>query len=1013
MLRILLSLITVLICAVSFAQEGYWQQEVNYQIEVKLNDKTHELQGAEVMEYINNSPNELSFIYMHLWPNAYSSDESAMAKQLYENGELDFYYSEKQDRGFIDSIDFKVDNETVRWELDSTHVDIAKIYLNKPLKSGEKVTISTPFHVKIPLGIYSRLGHMGESYQITQWYPKPAVYDKNGWNQMPYLTQGEFYSEFGSYDVSITLPENYVLGATGDLIDGEDELAWLNEKVLLTEAKTSYDDNMDFPESSEKTKTLRFKQNNVHDFAWFADKRYHVLKGEVELPHSKEKVTTWAMFTNSEADLWTSSIEYINDAIYYYSLWNGDYPYKHCTAVDGALSAGAGMEYPNITVIGKSGSAFLLETVIMHEVGHNWFYGILGSNERMHPWMDEGLNSFNEKRYTETKHPDVNIAGDNSYNGVLKIFDMAQHLHKEQYYIGYQIGARKDLDQPIEFPSADYTYINYGTIVYGKSAVSFDYLMAYLGEQTMDKAMQKYFDTWKFKHPQPEDLRKILEEESEKELTWFFDDLLNTTKKLDYKIISAKQEEATYQVKIKNTGEINGPYSICGIKDDSILVTKWFEGVSTSETVDFPSGDYDKLRIDYQLDMPENKRKNNTLKTKGLFKKCEPLKLQFLVSLENPDKTQLFFTPTIGWNSYDKTMIGLAFYNAMMPQKNLEYAISPMYSFTAGEPVGSGFVNFNFLPKSSLLRQISIGVSGQRYHMNFDTDAQGYNSFQKISPRVDFFFKKKKARSTISHQLTIKGIQIMESKYTSLNYLLPAGSDPAYGKGQTIKSFGQAIYSFQNHKTLNPFDANITAEVTNDFAKISGEANFQFDFKKEGKEVKIRLFAGSFLFNESIRGRYKFRLDGISGYNDYTYDHVYLGRNENTGAFNQQFAMGYGGFKTPTTYSGGDYTIPYTVGSSSKWLVAININADIPIGVPIGVFIDVGYGAYDGATVQYDFGLYVSVLKDVAEIYFPVAWSKDIENAQGAYNTSYGNLIRFILHIEKINPFQLLRDFEF
>ncbi|MBT6438581.1 MAG: hypothetical protein HOK72_02675, partial [Flavobacteriales bacterium] len=250
MLRISIALVITLVSFISIAQEDYWQQEVNYTIDVKLNDKSHELNGYETMQYINNSPDELDFIYIHLWPNAYKNDESAMAKQLYENGELDFYYSEDKDRGFIDSLNFEIDGKTVKWKIDSTHVDIAKLYLNSPLKSGEKISITTPFHVKIPLGIYSRLGHMGESYQITQWYPKPAVYDKNGWNQMPYLTQGEFYSEFGSFDVSITLPENYVLGATGDMVDGEEELAWLNEKVLLTEAKTSYDENMDFPESS-------------------------------------------------------------------------------------------------------------------------------------------------------------------------------------------------------------------------------------------------------------------------------------------------------------------------------------------------------------------------------------------------------------------------------------------------------------------------------------------------------------------------------------------------------------------------------------------------------------------------------------------------------------------------------------------------------------------------------------------------------------------------------------------
>jgi hypothetical protein len=171
-------------------------------------------------------------------------------------------------------------------------------------------------------------------------------------------------------------------------LQNKGEIKRLNQLAKVTDTITKFSDDLSFPLSDLTTKTLRYTQNNIHDFGWFADKRFHVLKGEVEVPHTNEKVTIWTMFTNNEADLWKNSIEYMHDALYYYSLWNGDYPYKQCTAVDGTISAGGGMEYPNVTVIGESGSAYLLEEVIMHEVGHNWFYGMLGNNERDHPWMD-------------------------------------------------------------------------------------------------------------------------------------------------------------------------------------------------------------------------------------------------------------------------------------------------------------------------------------------------------------------------------------------------------------------------------------------------------------------------------------------------------------------------------------------------------------------------------------------------------------------------------------------------
>ncbi|MEY3200430.1 MAG: hypothetical protein RJA13_2388, partial [Bacteroidota bacterium] len=212
----------------AFAQ-NYWQQEVNYTIKVKLNDENHTLSAFEEFEYINNSPNSLDSIYIHLWPNAYRNGKTALAKQQYKDGKTILKFGEnklnaKQDLGGIDSLDFKVNGKTVsldfkvngktvNWEYDKKHIDICVLYLSSPLKSGERISISTPFKVKIPSGEISRLGHIDQSYQITQWYPKPAVYDKNGWHPIPYLNQGEFYSEFGSFDVTITLPENYVVGA--------------------------------------------------------------------------------------------------------------------------------------------------------------------------------------------------------------------------------------------------------------------------------------------------------------------------------------------------------------------------------------------------------------------------------------------------------------------------------------------------------------------------------------------------------------------------------------------------------------------------------------------------------------------------------------------------------------------------------------------------------------------------------------------------------------------------------
>jgi len=347
-----LSALAICFGKVAHGQE-YFQQEVNYTIRVSLNDSLHELNADINIEYINNSPDTLNEIFFHLWANAYKNNSTVFAKQLLENGNKKFFEAADSLKGYIDDLYFSVNGEKVDWEYVDGNPDICKLKLKTPLKSGEKIIISTPFHVKLPKGIFSRLGHMGQAYQITQWYPKPAVYDANGWNYFPYLNQGEFYSEFGSFDVFITLPKNYIVGATGDLVDCPDEIEFLDSIAAVTEDISEFEKSLLFPKSSKDLKTLHYHQDKVHDFAWFADKRYYVLKSSVELPYSKDTVTTWAMFLGVNAGYWKKSPEYIRDAIYWYSYWNGDYPYRHCTAVDGASSAGGGMEYPNITVVGN------------------------------------------------------------------------------------------------------------------------------------------------------------------------------------------------------------------------------------------------------------------------------------------------------------------------------------------------------------------------------------------------------------------------------------------------------------------------------------------------------------------------------------------------------------------------------------------------------------------------------------------------------------------------------------
>ena len=694
------TILIVLIPAFILAESAYFQQDVKYTIEVTLDDSTHTLTAHETLIYTNHSPDTLEFIWFHLWPNAYKNTETAYAKQAFKNGSTRFYYAKDENRGYIDNLDFSIEGTPAEWAFHEEWIDVAKVMLHQPLLPGESITIETPFFVKLPK-VYSRLGHTGKHYEITQWYPKPAVYDRNGWHPMPYLNMGEFYSEFGTFDVKITLPENYRIMATGDLVNGEAEFVWLDSlaiegdalhtldkkefkkkmKVLSGRKKSKLgllkkDDGREIPEENTKTKTLHFRQENVHDFAWFADPKWIVRKGELKLADSTRTVTLWSMYLPKNAELWEKSLEYIHDAGYWYSEFYGDYPYNHITAVDGDMSAGGGMEYPNITVISSGGSKDLLEFVIMHEVGHNWFYGILGSDEREHAWMDEGLNEYANIKYWEKKYPERNgqiIVQDFIQNklGIAKHIDFRWMMG----YMGYAGRAISGDDQPIELPSVDYHPGNYGSIVYAKSAIVLRFLQHYLGEQKMDKIMQDYYETWKFKHPQPGDFRSLVESHLDEDLSWFFDDLINDTKVIDYAI-----EKDVNGIVLRNNGTITCPVEVAYYDaEGNEIGNEWHRGISSPKQIEMPENAV-KAVIDPTDQMPDIRRTNNSTK--------RPIKFHFVFDQPDYGKKEWYWLPWLIGNTYNGATPGLVLYSGFIPTYDYGISLVPMWDFKHERPIG-------------------------------------------------------------------------------------------------------------------------------------------------------------------------------------------------------------------------------------------------------------------------------------------------------------------------------------
>lgn len=979
-------LLAVLSLTTARSQE-YFQQEVNYNIQVELDDTAHTLKAFESLTYHNNSNEALTYIYFHLWPNGYKSNETELGKQILEGSGKGLYLNNPDQAGYIDSLDFEVDGKKVSWEYDPEHIDICKVLLNEPLQPGDEITITTPFFVKLPSSKMSRLGHIGQSYHITQWYPKPAVYDHKGWHPYPYLDMGEFYSEFGSFEVAITLPDNYYVGATGKL-QNQDEVEYMQDRVAATRAITSYDqDDKNFPESSNSTKTLRYKDSNIHDFAWFADKRYNILQGEVELPHSGRTVKTWAYFPNHQAELWKESIQYINDAVYYYSLWYGDYPYDNCSAVCGPFGDG-GMEYPQITLIHKAATSMALELVIAHEVGHNWFYGILGSNERLHPWMDEGLNTFSEMRYMAAKYPTkdaINMQIENER--AARFMGMDGMPYASMHQAIYQLMASRNADASPSERSEGLKGLNYSAIAYSKTGLSFQHLMSYLGEDKMNECMREYYETWKFRHPYPEDLRVIFEKNTGEDLSWLFDQLMGSTKKLDYGISKARSN----RVLIKNHGKVVAPVLVIEKDAEGKKTEHWVKGFEHKYWVDLKDPEKTESVELYGWTFPEVNSSNNFARTKGLFKNTDPIEVRSLGLLNRPGQSAINILPAGGWNHHNGMMVGAMIYSDIFPMPRLEYQIVPMYSLGNGDLAGLGKVQYHFLPSGDKIQRITAHASARQFGYG-ETSGQYY---QKVAGGLDFkLYPGEKAISNVM------GVEYIYASH--LGRLLNGR--------RSMTHYFKLNFDRTSQSKLAPYKLHADLHGNNHFAKAQAEFTYKHIYLYNNS-LDIRGFAGVFLYkDESLPSVYNFNVSGVSGGNDYLFNQLFLARFEAPASKNvaaNQFANEQGGFAAFSPF-----------GSSEEYIISCNVSSSLPIkkNIPLQAYANVALVG-DNAFIEqsdplyYEAGVKLQVLRGIFEIYAPLLVTEDVRDYLDASTSSYFEQVRFTLNLSELNLIDKAKDF--
>lgn len=929
------------------ASAQYWQQRVDYTIDVKLLEKEKSLEGFAQIVYINNSPDTLSFIWFHLWPNAHKNDRTAFSEQMLRNGNTAFYFSDEEQRGYINRLDFSVDNKRINFELDSAHIDIAKLYLNVPLLPGDSVHITTPFFVKLP-AFFSRSGYTNDLLIAAQWYPKPAVYDSRGWHPMPYLDQGEFYSEFGNFTVNISVPEDFIVAASGSL-QSQNELIFLKKQgKIAPEKQPNYlqylqkkksssakfhskqknrSDKTNLSVSATNYKTLHYTLNNAHDFAWFASKKFIVQYDTVKIDNNT--VDAFAFYLPNMLKSWQPALGYIKSAVRFYSKNLIPYPYPSIAAVgtESTTSYG-GMEYPGITLITGKMSGPDLDEVLSHEIGHNWFYGIAGSNERSHAWMDEGMNSFYEKRYMQQRY-----GAGYSVQGYPKFLRNKLPESLMDAALRGKIHVYKD--QPIETPSDAFEQFNYGLVAYEKAQQWMLKLETTMGAEKFDRMMQSYFQKWKFKHPYPQDFRAEVEQFAEQDVSGHFE-LLNTTGLMD---------SSLHRKKLK-------PGFLFNLNE-----TDKYQYINFLPAIGY--NQYDDIMLgaavhNYQLPIP---------------------RLRFALAGLYGTKSNSF--NYIGSIDYDYFITGSKVFRKITAGVNAAHFSRNSGVDSTGKNIFTSFTkwvpNVQLHFKQPLTSTLQKWIDVRSYLITETSFDYVYNTIhQNYAPTVggsasrylnELSFNAENSRALYPWMYTLKLQQ--GSKFYKLAFEGNYFFNYRKGGGLAVRTYA-AKFGYLDNPSINE---------------------------------KYQLV------------NYMPKLTATRGDEDYTYSNYFMGRNEleGTGIASQQIALNEGGLKLRTDLFQGLQGRSENWIAAANFSTSIPKKI-FPLPLPLKIFLDVGTYAEawekDAATSRF---LYVAGLElplfNVVTIYAPLLYSKEFNSITTTQEyDSFFKRISFSIHLNKLKP---------
>jgi hypothetical protein len=917
-----------------------WSQH-HSKLVAEVNTETKVVTVVQELLFNNSSNDTLSYIVLNDWNQAYQNTNTPLAQRFSDEFDRSFHLAKDKERGGTQNITVIDKNQSIlSWERDDNFPDVIQIRLKEKLLPNQKAAFRLTYSIKVPADKFTGFGY-GENGKMNfkNCFLTPSRYENGAFVKNSNLNLDDVSNALSDFDLSLKIPNHLVVDS--DLNElrketiGEQNLYVLSGKNRLL-LNLFIDENREF---------AVYKNDHIAVISNLRDARLTDIQRAIVI-----------------------------DKIVNYTAENlGPYPHEKITVSQNDYDRNPfyGLnQLPNF--ISPFPDEFMFEIQFLKTYLNNYLHTTLQLDPRKDAWIFDGIQVYTMMKYIEEFHPQTKMMGSVAKMKMLRGYNLVSLDFNGQYSYFYMLMARKNLDQPLGAPKNALIKFNEKIASKYRSGLSLKYLDSYLDNNVVQNSILQFLDLNKTKQTNRNDFESLLTKNSPKEITWFFDKIINSRDIIDFKFDKVTKTKDSISFSLKNKTETNVPIPIYGVKGKNTVFKKWIDVFPKDSVFTVPRNEAEKIVINYKNEVPEFNLRNNWQSLRGFRLNSRPIKFIFFKDLEDPNYNQIVYIPTLEYNLYDGLLPGIRFHNKTILDKPFNFDVNPTISTQTKSLSGKANFMVNQFNRESNLYSIRYQLNG--HYLHYAPDAY----YTKVNPMVFLRFRPDDFRDNKKEMVSFKYIMIDREK-------------SIFTTDENTENYKVFNAKYYNGKTEITKHYNFLADfqLSKSFGKIATEVQYRKLFDNS-RQLNLRWFAGTFLYNNNISTFFDFALDRPT---DYLFEYDYLGRSETTGLFSQQLLPSDGFFKSMLETR-----------TANQWMTTLNASTNIWNWIE--VYGDVGMikNKNTAEKLVYDSGIRLNLVTDYFELYFPVYSNNGWEIGE----KNYGERIRFIV---TFNPDTLISLF--